>query len=437
MSQGSARGAAQRWATCYKDRFMAGFRARFRVLLGLVSLEAMRALRRNKLRSTLTTLGIMIGIAAVVLVVAVGQAGSARAEAELQKLGDNLVWIEAGARNVNGARTGSHGATSLTFEDADAIKREVPLIKRMSPQVDGTVRLIRGNQNWVTRFRGETPDYLEIKKWDLARGASFTDEDVEQAASKILIGRTVREQLFGAVDPVGEVVRIQGQLFEVVGELSPKGQSGDGRDQDDWILLPFTTAEAKLRGQGLKWLDDILCSAVSPEAVNPAIERVIALMRQRHHIAPGQEDDFNIRRPDEVLKAQVEASSSLALLLVSIASVSLLVGGIGIMNVMLASVAQRTREIGVRLAIGARESEVQLQFLGEAVLLSLVGGVGGVLLSLGGAVLFEGILHWPIVVPPSAVALAVVASAGVGVFFGFYPARRAARLDPIVALRHE
>ncbi|MCU1281319.1 MAG: Macrolide export ATP-binding/permease protein MacB, partial [bacterium] len=364
-------------------------------------------------------------------------AGSARAEAELQKLGDNLVWIEAGARNVNGVRNGSHGTTSLTFEDAEAIKREVPLLKRISPQVDGTVHAIGPTKNWTTRYRGETPDYLDIKKWEIAAGAAFTDEDVSDAASKVLLGQTARHELFGSDDPIGKVIRINGQLFEVVGVLAPKGQNADGRDQDDWVLLPFTTAEKKLRGGGLTWLDDILCSAVSPEAVAPAIERVTAVLRDRHHIRAGEEDDFNIRRPDEVLKAQLEAARALTLLLVTIASISLLVGGIGIMNVMLASVAQRTREIGVRLAIGARAGAIQLQFLGEAVMLSVAGGLLGVVLSIAGKFVFETALEWPIAISVEAVVVAVVASAGVGMFFGYYPARRAARLDPIAALRHE
>jgi putative ABC transport system permease protein len=399
--------------------------------------EAVRGLLRHKLRSGLTTFGIAIGIAAVVLVVAIGQAGSERAEDALQKLGDNLVWVEAGSRNSAGVRTGSHGTTSLTIGDAEAIRREVPLIRDLSPQIDGTIVAIHGNRNWTTRFRGEAPEYLAIKKWRIARGAPFTRQDVAASASKILIGQTVREQLFGEDDPLGKTIRASGQLFEVIGVLAPKGQSGDGRDQDDWILLPYTTAHNKLRGKGPVWLDDILCSASSRGAVNPAIDRIIALVRQRHHIRAGEEDDFNIRRPDEVIKAQTEASDTLATLLLCVALISLLVGGIGIMNVMLASVVQRTREIGIRLAVGATRFEVELQFLGEAVMLGLVGGLAGVLASVFGASGAGRALEWPISISVRAVAVAVVSSIGVGVCSGIYPARRAAGMDPIEALRHE
>ena len=410
---------------------------RTRLLVALFCREAVRALLRHKLRSALTTLGIMIGIAAVVLVIAVGQAGSRRVEEELQKLGDNLVWVEAGSRNIAGVRNGSHGTTSLTIEDAEAIRREVPQIKQLSPQVDGGVHVIANGRNWTTRYRGETPEYLAIKKWDLALGSSFTDEDVRDASSKVLIGQTVRKELFDDADPVGQIMQINSGLFEIVGVLVPKGQNGDGRDQDDWLLLPYTTAEKKIRGGGLTWLDDILCSAASPEAVTPAIERIVELMRDRHGIHASDPDDFNIRRPDEVLKAQLDAANTITLLLVSIASISLLVGGIGIMNVMLASVAQRTREIGVRLAIGARASAIELQFLGEAVSLTVIGGLIGVVISFAGRFVFESTLGWPIAISPTAVLVAVVASAAVGVFFGYWPARRASRLDPITALRHE
>ncbi len=408
-----------------------------RTLARLFFREAVRALARHKTRSALTTLGITIGIAAVVLVVAIGKAGSDRAQAALASLGDNLVWVEAGARNVNGVRTGNLGSNTLTVEDADAIRREVPLISRVSPQVDGHVQAVFGNRNWGTHFRAESPEYLAIRRWPVALGHSFSQDDVERSAAKVLLGETVRQQLFGAANPVGEVVRLNNQLFEVAGVLAAKGQSGDGRDQDDWVFLPYTTAQKRFRARTEAWLDDILCSAVSPQAVEPAIRQVEALLRERHRIESGQDGDFNIRRPDEVLKAQVAASDTLANLLISVAAVSLLVGGIGIMNVMLASVAQRTREIGLRLAVGARESAIRIQFLGEAVVLSLVGGVFGVALSVAGSAGFERTLGWTITIPPSALAVAVASAVAVGVAFGLYPAWRASRLDPIEALRHE
>jgi len=411
--------------------------ARFRIGARLFGGESLRALARHKVRSALTALGIMVGVAAVIWVVAIGKAGTARAEAELETLGDNLVWIEAGSRNIAGVRTGSHGTTSLVPEDAEAVRREVPLIRMVAENVDGSAQLAFGNRNWNTRWRGVSTEYFDVKRWRLADGAFFTNEHVQQVDSVIVLGETVRRQLFGAASPVGELVRIGSFVFQVVGVLEAKGTSASGQDQDDVVMMPWTTAQRKLKGKGYGWLDDILCSAVSREAVNPAVDAVFELMRQRHHIAPGAEDDFNVRRPDEVLNAQIQASRTLELLLVSLASISLLVGGIGIMNVMLASVAQRTNEIGLRVAVGAKPWAVHLQFLGEAVMLSLLGGFLGVLLSVSGGAFIGNMLGWTLSTPPEAALIAVVSSALVGVISGLYPAWRAARLDPIAALRNE
>ncbi|HVR60802.1 MAG TPA: ABC transporter permease [Polyangia bacterium] len=402
-----------------------------------IFLCAVRALRRHKLRSGLSTLGVTIGIAAVVLVVAIGNAGSARTADQLKKLGDNLVWVEAGSRNINGARTGSHGTTSLTLGDLDAIRAEVPLIKSATPNVDGTIHLAYGRRSWTSHYRGVGAEYVDIKAWPVAEGAAFFKSDVDAAANVCLIGQTVRQQLFGDESPVGRLIRVERYVFQVVGLLAPKGQTGFGQDQDDTIVLPFTAAQSKIRGKGFTWLDDILCSAVTPQAVAPAIDQIVSLLRQRHGIIPGQEDDFNIRRPDEIIKVQIETARTFALLLVSVASISLLVGGIGIMNVMLASVTERTREIGVRLAVGATRRAVQFQFLAEGIILSLFGGGLGILLSLASAVAVERLLEWPITISAQGMLLATAFSIGVGVFFGFYPARRASALDPLAALRHE
>jgi putative ABC transport system permease protein len=399
--------------------------------------ESVRALSRHKGRTALTALGSMIGVGTMIWVVAVGEAGKARAEEALHNLGDNLVWIEAGSRNVNGVRTGTHGTSTLTPEDADAIRREMPLIKSVSEHVDGMVQVVSSTSNWSTRYRGVSPEYLEIKRWKVAEGGFLTEDHVRHMESVAVLGETVRRRLFGPVDPVGKLVRVNNMVFLVIGVLAPKGQTGSGHDQDDTIMMPWTTAQTKIRGRNSDYLDDILGSAVSMEAVNPAVDAATSLLRQRHHIGSGDQDDFNIRRPDEVMKASIQSSTTLQILLVALASISLLIGGIGIMNVMLASVMQRTNEVGLRLAVGATPGAVRVQFLGEAVLLSLVGGVLGVPLSLAGSFLITLVLGWPITLSWKAAALAVVCSGAVGVIAGFYPAWKASRLDPITALRVE
>jgi putative ABC transport system permease protein len=405
--------------------------------LSLFGREAVRSLCRNKMRSALSALGITIGIAAVVCVVAIGSAGAQRAEEQLQKLGDNLVWIEAGSRNINGVRSGSHGMTSLTMGDAEAIADEVSSIKSVSPNVDGTVVIISGNRNWTTHYRGVTPEFLEIRRWGVVEGAPFTSRDVVRSANVCLLGQTVRQELFGEREAVGRDVRIDQKVFRVVGVLATKGQTGQGRDQDDTVIMPYTTVQRKLRGRGFTWLDDIMCSAVSLAEANSAIDRITALLRYRHHLIPGEPDDFNIRHPEEVIKAQIAAKRTLALLLVSIASIALLVGGIGIMNVMLVSVTERTREIGLRLAVGATTRAIQIQFMEEAVILSLFGGLLGVIVGVASSFVIGHTLGWPVSIPPEALIVAPLFAIGVGISSGFYPALKATRMDPIIALRRE
>ena len=397
--------------------------------------SAVVALMRNKMRSVLTVLGITIGIAAVICVVAIGKAGQARVEQQLNNLGDNFVWVEAGGRSVNGVRTGNHLTKTLVMGDAIAIKNQVSLIKAISPQVDDPTQVVYGNQNWHTSYRGVTPEYFEIKRWYVDQGAIFSQDDVDRAADVCTIGRTVRDQLFGVEDPIGKVIRVNNLPCKVVATLRPKGLSLDGRDQDDNIMLPYTMAQKKLKG--ITWLDDILCSAVSQDAVKMAGQEATAVLRDRHHLRPEEEDDFNIRNPEDIIQAQLEASKTLTVLLIAIASVSLIVGGIGIMNVMLVSVTERTREIGVRVAVGATEEAIQLQFLGEAIMLSLVGGAAGVLFGIFGSYLVGQTLHWPMEMSLESVAVAAFFAIAVGVFFGYYPARKASLLDPIEALRYE
>ncbi len=397
--------------------------------------SARRALLRNKMRSLLTILGVTIGIAAVICVVAIGKAGQARVEQQLQNLGDNFVWIEAGGRAVNGVRTGPRGTKSLVLADAIAIKAQIPLIKSVAPNVDAQVQVIYANQNWYTTYRGVSPEFFEIRRWFVDEGAIFSEDDVERATGVCVIGRTVRDQLFGVEDPIGKVIRVKDLPCKVIATLRPKGLSISGQDQDDTIILPYTTAQKKL--QGITWLDDILCSAVSQDSVKAAGQQAAALLRDRHRLRPEQEDDFNIRNPEDIIQAQLEASRTLSALLIAIASISLVVGGIGIMNVMLVSVTERTREIGVRMAVGATEDAIQLQFLGESVMLSLAGGVLGVFLGIAASIVVGRTLGWPMQLSPGGIVLAAMFSTGVGVVFGYYPARKASLLDPIDAVRYE
>ena len=397
--------------------------------------EAFVALTRNWLRSALTILGIAVGVAAFICVVAIGNAGSSRIEEQLQNLGNNFVWIEAGSRNRNGMRAGARGIRSLVLGDALAISEQVPLIRSMSPNVDGHVQVVYGGENWATQYRGVAPEYIQIRRWRLRRGAFFTKADVDAAAPVCVLGQTVIDNLFGSDDPIGATIRVQGLPCKVTGVLQAKGFSAMGQDQDDFVLLPFTTVQKRITGTF--WLDDIFCSAVSRDAMSEATRQITSLLRERHHMNPGEDDDFNVRRPEDLIQAQLASSRIMTILLGSIASLSLLVGGIGIMNIMLVSVTQRTREIGVRLAVGATEWDVQLQFLSEAVALSLLGGVLGVLAGLLSSSAVEQLFEFPTKLTPEVFAIAGLFALGVGVLFGYYPARKASQLDPIQGLRYE
>ena len=397
--------------------------------------EAFKALLRNKVRSVLTMLGIIAGVGSFICVVGVGEAGSKRVEDQLHNVGDNLVWLEAGGRARNGVRVGSRGSKTLTLGDCRAVLDQVPGIKSASPNVDGHIQVVSGSANWGTQFRGVSPDYFEIRKWNIALGSPFIEDDVEQASTVCVIGETIAANLFGSANPVGEVIRVQGVPFKVLGVMQAKGFSTTGQDQDDFLVMPITTAQKRITGQ--EWLDDIYFSAARREDIPEAAKRIIALIRERHHLRSGEEDDFNIRTPEEIIRAQLAAANVFTLLLGSAASLSLLVGGIGIMNIMMVSVTERTREIGVRMAIGATERDIQMQFLSEAIVMSLIGGAMGVAAGIASSFLLRSTLHWEMQVSFNIMLIAALFSAGVGIFFGYYPARKASQLNPIEGLRFE
>ncbi len=397
--------------------------------------SAVRALGRHKLRSALSVLGVSIGVAAVICTVAIGNAGAIALRQQLQNLGDNLVWVEAGSRTRDGVRLGTHQTKTLTLDDAEAIRTQMPLIRSISPQADGRAQVIYGDKNWQTGIKGVSPEYFDIRHWTVAAGAAFSSLDVERAENLCVLGQTVVATLFGDEDPVGKSIRVKHLVCLVTGTMQAKGQSPTGQDQDDQIFMPYTTVLRKISGNS--WLDDIQCQAVSADAVGLAAQAVSALLHQRHHLGPEDEDDFNIRHPEEVLNAQLEASRTFAYWMACVAAVSLLVGGIGIMNIMLVAVSERTREIGLRMAIGAREAHIRMQFLSEAVLLSVIGGSAGIAAGILGADLLGRAKQWQTEISADAVAMASLFAVTVGVLFGAYPAYRAARLDPIEALRQE
>jgi putative ABC transport system permease protein len=396
---------------------------------------ALKALRQNALRTALTMLGIVIGVGAVICVVAIGEGASASVEHAITTIGANMIWVEAGGVNRNGVRTGAFGTRTLTLGDYEAIKEHIPLVTNVTPQADTRVQIVYGNQNWSAPVRGVGPEYVLLKNWNMIRGGMYTQIDVERASNVCVLGQTIVDQLFGEQNPLGETIRVNNEPCTVVGVLDVKGQSATGQDQDDQFLMPYTTVMKKIKGQ--PWLDDVLMSGTSAAVVDEAEDQITALLRERHHLRPGADNDFNLRHPTEIAEAVKQSTRTMEALLAAIASVSLIVGGIGIMNIMLVSVTERTREIGLRQAVGARGRDVLSQFLLEAVMLSLIGGAIGIALGTLGARTIAEAFQWPTRVSTDAVALAFSCSAAVGVFFGYFPARLAARLDPIEALRFE
>jgi putative ABC transport system permease protein len=401
---------------------------------------ALRALKVNRMRSALTMLGIIIGVAAVIAMVGVGAGATARIQAQIQSIGSNLIIVLPGSVSTNGVRLGSGAVASLSEDDAKAIAAECPSVALAAPTVHGGVQVVYGNNNWATNAQGVTPDYMTIRDYTMLYGEFFTTQDVDAAAKTAVLGETVAQNLFGDGDPTGQVVIIKNVPFTVAGVLTPKGQSPTGQDQDDVILLPISTAMQKVLGANkanAQAVGSLMVQAISPQAMDSAIQEMTALLRERHRILPGQDDDFTIRNLTEVFEAQETSAQVMSILLGAIASVSLIVGGIGIMNIMLVSVTERTREIGLRQAVGAKTRDILLQFLVEAVTLSLLGGIIGIVVGLTASVLISHFAHWSTQVSPLSIFLAFIFSALVGVFFGYYPARKAAFLDPIEALRYE
>jgi putative ABC transport system permease protein len=392
------------------------------------------ALRRNPMRTVLTMLGVIIGVGCVVAMVAIGQGASAAIRSQIGSLGTNMLIIFSGSRSSGGVRHGMGSVQTLTVDDAAAIARECPSVAIAEPGVRTGAQVVYGNQNWSTSIQGTGPDFLTIRAWALAHGAYFTADDVKAATKVAVIGQTVAESLFGNTNPVGQIVRIKGLPFRVIGLLERKGANTMG-DQDDIVCVPYTTAQKRL--MGVTWIGTIVVSAVSPDAIGRANDEITALLRQRHRLGPTQEDDFGIRTQQEIASAATQMTGVLTLLLGAIASVSLLVGGIGIMNIMLVSVTERTREIGVRRALGARRGDIRLQFLIEASLISGLGGAVGIGIGIAIARLVSRVGGWPTLVEPQIVAVAFLFAGLIGVGFGLYPAAKAARLNPIEALRYE
>ncbi len=398
---------------------------------------ALFALSKNKMRSGLTALGIIIGVGAVIAMVGIGNGARAQVEAQVASMGQNVIQVSAGSSSSRGVRQGAESAVTLTVEDAEAIAEEVPDAVAVSPEVKIKTRIIAGNRNWSASVYGESPEYFELRQWPLTDGAVFTDQDVRAAAKVAVIGSAAAEELFGDEDPLGEIIRIQNVPFTVTGVLKPKGTSVSGSDNDDNVFVPYTTAMKRLIGQQQIGLRRINVQAANADVLSDVQKQIIALLHQRHRKGTSEEEDFKVQSQLEIGEVATETTRTMTLLLAAIASVSLVVGGIGIMNIMLVSVSERTREIGVRMAVGARARDILRQFLVEALTLSSLGGVIGIGVGTGTSRLLSAAHNWPTLISLDSVLVAFLFSAAVGVFFGFYPARKASLLDPIDALRYE
>ena len=402
--------------------------------------SALGAIRVNVLRSVLTALGIIIGVAAVIIMIAVGAGAQSKVDNLIKSLGSNLVLVLPGTTTSSGARGARGSRPTITEDDAIAIQNEIDTVMAAAPMVRGGGQLIYGNQNWSTVIYGVTPEYQVAKEWQMKDGRWFNTEEVKSAAKVALVGETVIENMFQGINPVGETIRIKRVPFKIIGSLEPKGETPLGTDQDDTVVVPLSTAKKRLLGgrrlKG-KLVNVMFVKSFTAASVDETVRAMTELLRQRHRIQPGQPDDFFVRNLSQILQARADSSRVMTLLLAAVASVSLIVGGIGIMNIMLVSVTERTREIGLRMAIGARGKDILLQFLIEAVTLSLIGGAIGVTLGLSGSVLIAELGGWPAIIQIKSVFLSFGFAAAVGVFFGFYPARKAARLNPIEALRYE
>ena len=401
---------------------------------------ALRALRVNKLRSILTMLGIIIGVGAVITMIAIGSGAQAQVEEQIKALGTNLIIVTPGSITAGGVRMGSGTRASLTEDDAYAMQRELSDVQAAAPALRGTGQVVFGGNNWSTVFYGITPEYFEVRNWVIASGKGFDAPDMTGAGKVVLLGDTVARSLFGESDPLGQIVRVRKVPMQVIGVLERKGQNLSGNDQDDIILMPITTARNRVIGgtqAKLRSVGSISVKIRDGADMAHAEAEMRTLMRQRHRIQPGQDDDFTLRNLSEILGAREESTRIMTLLLAAVASVSLLVGGIGIMNIMLVSVTERTREIGLRMAVGARGRDILSQFLVEAVTLALVGGLCGIVLGVGGSYAIAHFAGWRTGLNLNAIVLAVGFAAAVGIFFGFYPARKASRLLPIEALRYE